>query len=250
MKNILIIGATSTIAELVAKRWAAEGNAFYLVARNEERLAKIAADLKIRGAAQVIIKILDLNNFSQHVSLIEDVYNHLERVDITLIAHGSLGNQQQGELHFEDALQTMNTNALSVISLLTCLANWMIEKRHGNIAVIGSVAGDRGRQSNYIYGASKAMIEAFCSGLRVRLYKHNVHVLFIKPGIVATAMTAHLQFPQCLVASADRVAKDIDCAVMKKKDQIYTPWFWRACMFMVRNIPTKVFKKILLLHIS
>lgn len=244
MKNILIIGATSTIAESVAKLWAAEGNAFYLVARCEERLTKIATDLKVRGAGQIKTNILDLNDFSKHLPLIEDVYAHLGNIDIALIAHGILGDQRQGELHFEDALKTINTNALSIISLLTNLSNCMIERRHGHIAVIGSVAGDRGRISNYIYGASKAMLEAFCSGLRARLCKHQVNLLFIKPGFVATAMTAHLTLPSYLVASAECVAKDIYSAVAKKKDHIYTPWFWAGIMFLVRRIPTKFFKKI------
>lgn len=244
MKNILIIGATSTIAEAVAKLWAVEGNAFYLVARNEERLSKVAADLRVRGAGEVKIRSLDLNDFSQHIPLVEDAYTSLGNIDIAFIAHGILGEQQSGERDFQEALETFNTNALSVISLLTYLANAMIERRHGTIAVIGSVAGDRGRMSNYIYGASKAMLEAFCSGLRARLCKHQVHLLLIKPGFVATTMTAHLKLPPLLVASVDRVAKDIDAAVAKKKDQIYTPKFWAVIMFLMRCLPTRLFKKL------
>jgi len=215
-----------------------------LVARNEERLSKVAADLLVRGAVQVKTRGLDMNDFSQHVSLIENAYTSLGNIDIALIAHGSLGDQQRGEHNFHDALETFNTNALSVISLLTYLANFMIERCHGNIAVIGSVAGDRGRLSNYIYGASKAMLEVFCSGLRARLCKHQVHLLLIKPGFVATAMTAHLTLPPLLVASADRVAKDIHSAVAKQKDQIYTPWFWMGVMLLIRCLPGALFKKL------
>ena len=142
-----------------------------------------------------------------------------------------------------DTIASCNTNALSVISLLTLLANHFEEKKSGTIAVITSVAGDRGRQSNYIYGASKAMVSVFLQGLRNRLFHSQVNVLDIKPGFVDTPMTAHIKKGGPLWAKPEAVAKDIVNAIEKKKDLLYTPFFWRYIMLIIRNIPECIFKK-------
>ena len=153
--NVLIIGATSAIAEATARIWAEQGHHIYLVARNKERLAAIAADLSVRGAGSVSTSLLDINDLQQHQQLVEKIATDMEVIDVALIAHGTLGEQQACERDFERALAELTTNAISVFSLLTHLANRFEVQNHGTIAVISSVAGDRGRQSNYIYGAAK-----------------------------------------------------------------------------------------------
>ncbi len=243
IKNILIIGATSAIAESVARKYAAQGDKLYLIARNEPRLTTIAADLRIRGAADVVVATMDVNDFSTHNSVVEKAYVALSTIDVVLIAYGSLPEQKALEKSAQDTVESCNTNALSVISFLTILANRFEEQKHGTIAVITSVAGDRGRQSNYIYGASKAMVSVFLQGLRNRLYHSQVNVLDIKPGFVDTPMTAHIKKGGPLWAQPEAVAKDIVKAIEKKKDILYTPFFWRYIMLIIRSIPEAVFKK-------
>ena len=166
MKRILIIGATSAIAEQCARIWAAKGDAFHLVARNEQHVQIIAADLKVRGASEVTTYCADLNDIEKHITLLDMAEEALGSVDIVLIAHGTLSNQKKCELSVDKTLAEIKTNALSTISLLTLIANRFEEKNNGTICVISSVAGDRGRASNYVYGSAKAMVTTFLSGLR------------------------------------------------------------------------------------
>jgi short-subunit dehydrogenase len=142
------------------------------------------------------------------------------------------------------AVREFNTNAVSIIALLTRFANIVEQQRRGTIAVISSVAGDRGRQSNYLYGSAKAALSTFCDGLRARLFKVGAHVVTIKPGFVATPMTAGLPLPGPLVATPEKVAGDIVRAIEKGKDVIYTPWFWWGIMLIIRSIPGRVFKRL------
>ncbi|MBI5447666.1 MAG: SDR family oxidoreductase [Gammaproteobacteria bacterium] len=244
MKKILIIGATSAIAEATAQLWAAEGNSFYLIARNKERLSSIEADLMVRGAKSVQTMTLDLNNFKQHDAVIKEAFMVMEGIDIALIAHGTLSKQKECEKDFDKTLFEINTNAISTISLLTHLANHFESQKYGTIAVISSVAADRGRASNYVYGAAKAAINTYCSGLRARLFRDNIHVLVIKPGFVSTPMTANLNLPRLLTVSARYVARDIKHAIRKQKNEIYTPWYWAWIMLIIRCLHTDIFKKI------
>jgi decaprenylphospho-beta-D-erythro-pentofuranosid-2-ulose 2-reductase len=244
MKKILIIGASSAIASATARLWANEGHALYLLGRNSEKLAATASDLLVRGAKSVQCLTLDLNDLAKHESVIQKVFKELGGVDIILIAHGTLSVQQTCEKDFAQALLELNTNGISVISLLTHLANICEAQGHGSIAVISSVAGDRGRPSNYVYGAAKAAVDAFCSGLRSRLFKRNVHVLVIKPGFVATPMTAHLNLPKLITAKPEYVAQHIHQALLKQKNTLYTPSFWSWIMLAIRLIPTQIFKKL------
>ena len=242
MKNILILGATSAIAEKLAQRYAKQGHRFYLVARNQARLEHIAADLKVRGAEDVSTQSLDLSDNKQHPDFIKSVTNKLARIDIVVIAYGSLGNQPQCEASVETTMAELNTNCLSVISLLTLLANTMEQQGSGCIAVISSVAGDRGRQSNYVYGTAKGALSIFLQGLRNRLDKKGVHVLTIKPGFVDTPMT--VEFKKGLLwVSPEVIAKGIESAISKKKDVVYLPFFWRYIMLIIKSIPEKTFKR-------
>lgn len=243
MKNILIIGATSAIATACARLWVAQGATFFLVGRTAEKLSQVAADLSARGAT-VHTHVLDLTQFDQHAAMLDACYAALGQVDIALVAHGTLPDQKACEQDAQLAVKELNNNGLSVIALLTDLANRTEAKKSGCIAVISSVAGDRGRPSNYLYGAAKGAVTDFCSGLRGRLFKTGVHVLTIKPGFVDTPMTQGLALPKLLLATPDKVARDIVKAVEKRRDTLYTPWFWRYIMLIIIHIPGAVFKRL------
>jgi decaprenylphospho-beta-D-erythro-pentofuranosid-2-ulose 2-reductase len=242
VKKILVIGATSAIAEHCARIWASRGDALYLVARNEERLQSIAADLKVRGAVQADTYCTDLNELDQHLFLLDAAEAKLGGLDTVLIAHGTLSDQKACEQSVEETLAEIKTNALSTISLLTIVANRFETRKAGTIAVISSVAGERGRASNYVYGSAKAMITAFTSGLRQRLYQSNVSVVTIKPGFVDTSMTAALK-KGFLWVKPDSVAAKIVWSIDKRKDAVYVPSFWWAIVTLVKAIPNRIFKK-------
>ena len=241
MKKVLIIGATSAIAEATARRFAAEGASLYLLARNQERLDALASDLKIRGAALVAQESFDANDFASHGSALNGAIQFLNVIDVVLIAYGTLSDQAACERSFDLTRQELNTNMMSVISLLTHLANYFETQRQGTLAVISSVAGDRGRQSNYIYGTAKCAVSCFLQGLRNRLYKVGVHVLTIKPGFVDTPMTASFD-KGALWVDADSVAAGIVRAINKKRDVVYLPRFWFFIMAAIKVIPERFFK--------
>jgi decaprenylphospho-beta-D-erythro-pentofuranosid-2-ulose 2-reductase len=243
MTKVLVIGATSSIAEHCARIWASRGDALYLVARNEVRLQTIATDLKVRGAAQAGTYCTDLNEMNRHAALLKAAEAAMGGIDTVLIAHGTLSNQKACEQSVEETLIEIKTNALSTISLLTLIANRFEAKQAGTIAVISSVAGDRGRASNYLYGSAKAMITAFTSGLRQRLYKSNVAVVTIKPGFVDTPMTAEFK-KGLLWAKPEAVAATIVKAIDGKKSEVYVPAFWWAVMYVIRSLPFTIFKKL------
>ena len=243
MKKILVIGATSAIAEHCARIWATRGDALYLVARNEERLQSIAADLLVRGAVQADTYCTDLNEFDQHLFLLDAAEAKLGGIDTVLIAHGTLSDQKACEQSVEETLAEIKTNALSTISLLSTIANRFETRKAGTIAVISSVAGERGRASNYVYGSAKAMITAFTSGLRQRLHQSNVSVITIKPGFVDTPMTA--AFKKGLMWSKPSlIAKNICTAIDAKNDIVYVPFYWNLIMLIIKSLPEKLFKKI------
>ena len=242
-QNILIIGATSAIAQATLKLYAEKNNRLFLVARNSEQLEMIANDAKVRGAKQVEYQAVDLAHLEQHPALIETIYQTYSQIDIVLIAHGTLPNQQACQNDVEKTLHEINVNGLSTISLLTLLANKFEAQKSGSIAVITSVAGDRGRQSNYVYGASKGMVSTFLQGLRNRLNGHQAQVLDIKPGFVDTPMTAEFK-KGALWAQPEQVAKSIINAINSRRNTLYTPWFWWGIMFIIRNIPEFIFKKL------
>jgi decaprenylphospho-beta-D-erythro-pentofuranosid-2-ulose 2-reductase len=243
MKRILIIGATSAIAEHCARIWAARGDALHLVARNDQHVQTIASDLTVRGASAVTTYSLDLNDVDKHEELLNVTYDVLGSVDIVLIAHGTLSNQKSCELSVHQTLTEIQTNALSTISLLTLIANKFEESKSGTICVISSVAGDRGRASNYVYGSAKAMVTAFASGLRQRLHKSNVSVVTIKPGFVDTPMTSEFK-KGFLWAKPTVIASQILRAIDKKKSDVYVPKFWWTIMTIINVIPSQIFRKL------
>lgn len=243
MKKILIVGATSAIAEATARLWAAQGHRLYLLGRNKERLQAIAADLKVRGAESAQYALLDVNDFAQHAAVLDAAVAVLDGLDIALVAHGTLRDQKSCEHDFAATLMELNTNLISVVSLLTHLANRFEAQKHGAIAVISSVAGDRGRQSNYVYGTAKGAVTIFMQGLRNRLHKSGVQVLTVKPGFVDTPMTA--EFSKGLLwATPEQIARTIQNAVEKRRDVVYAPSFWRGVMTIIRLVPEGVFKRL------
>ena len=241
--KLMVIGATSAIAHETAKHFAADGAEIFLVGRDSEKLTAVQQDLEVRGAGSITQHTLDLNDLDQHEALIAAAYDTLGGLDAVLIAHGTLPDQEQVQDSVEGTLQQFTTNTLSYVSLLTLLAGRFEQQRRGCIAVISSVAGDRGRSSNYVYGAAKGAVSLFTGGLRSRLSKVGVSVVTIKPGFVDTPMTSHLK-KNPLYASPGRVGKRIYAAMLKGENVVYVPWFWRYIMLIIQHIPERIFKKL------
>jgi len=244
MRKILIVGATSAIAEATARIFAARGDALFLVGRNAQHLQAIAADLGVRGAPRVATATLDVTDFGAQAAVLEQAERALGGLDIALIAHGTLSDQAACESSIDAMRREIDINAVSAMALLTVLANRFEARRQGTLAVISSVAGDRGRQSNYVYGSAKAAVTAFTSGLRQRLAKSNVNVLTIKPGFVDTPMTSAIPNKGVLWAQPERVAAGIVRAIDRRRSVVYLPWFWAVIMLIIKYIPEQIFKKI------
>lgn len=241
--KILIIGATSAIAKATARIYAEGQQDLFLIARNEEKLDALAADLTVRGAQTVGHAIVDLNKHRDHGKVIDAAFAYLGTIDVALICHGSLPDQDASEINFKLAEREINTNGLSVISLLTILSPKLKQQGSGTIAVITSVAGDRGRASNFVYGAAKSMVSAYLQGMRGKLFPHKVHVVDIRPGLVDSPMTAHLKKGP-LWSSPQRIANKIVAGIASRKYTVYAPGYWRGIMFVVRLIPEFIFKRL------
>jgi decaprenylphospho-beta-D-erythro-pentofuranosid-2-ulose 2-reductase len=242
-RKILVLGATSGIAEATCRIWAAQGARLFLVARNAEKLAAVAADLRTRGASYVDTAVADLDDTDKHPALLAHAVNSLTGLDVAYLAHGILGDQAKAEQDFNTAAQIVYTNFMAPVSLLTWLANFCVQRHAGTLAVISSVAGDRGRKSNYLYGSSKAGLSAFLGGLRNRVDREGVTVLAIKPGPVKTSMTSGMKGSEKF-ADVDKVAQSIVKAIDKRHDVLYVPFQWQPIMFVIRHIPERVFKKL------
>ena len=243
MRKVLIMGATSAIAEAAARLFAARGDALFLIARNRTHLDAIRADLLLRGAKAVDVAELDVNALDGHAVVLEQAWSALGAVDVTLIAHGTLPDQAACQASPETAVREFTTNATSTIALATAIATRLEAQARGTLAVISSVAGDRGRASNYLYGAAKAAVTAFLGGLRQRLASKGVDVLTIKPGFVDTPMTAAFR-KGALWASPQQVATGIVRAIDRRRSVVYLPGFWRWVMLVIRHIPEPLFKRI------
>lgn len=241
MQKILIIGATSAIAESVARLYTRRAAALYLVGRSAGRLDAIAADLRVRGAQHVHADVLDVNDVAAHGALLDRAWSTLGGVDTVLIAHGTLPDQAACDASVDLSLREFATNGTSTIALAAALAQRL--QFGATLAVISSVAGDRGRASNYLYGSAKAAVTAYLSGLGQRLRPTGINVLVIKPGFVDTPMTAAFK-KGALWATPDKVAAGILKAIGKRKAVAYLPGFWWAIMMIIKNIPEFVFRRI------
>jgi decaprenylphospho-beta-D-erythro-pentofuranosid-2-ulose 2-reductase len=242
-KKVVVFGATSGIAQAVLRRLAGHGAELYLVARHAERLEAVAADARVRGAMKVVTDVLDLDEVAAYPALLDRAFSALGLVDLALLAHGILATSDacEGSPELTARLLASDFTAPALLSQMVAM-RFAETQGAGMLVVIGSVAGDRGRQSNYAYGAAKGGLAIFLAGLRNRLHSRGVHVLTVKPGFVDTPMTAAVP-KNALFATPDRVAGDILRAAARGKDQVYTPGFWRLIMTIVGLIPESVFKK-------
>lgn len=244
MKRIVVFGATSSIAQALIKLYAEESVHLYLIARNELKLTTFVSDLRIRHPhLKINTFVIDLADTSQHKQLIKNIYDELDHVDVALLTYGCLIEQKTSELSYDTALHVFNINLLSVISLLTYLSNEMEKQKHGTIAVITSVAGDRGRQSNYVYGAAKGGLTLFLQGLRNRLYKSHVHVVTIKPGMIDTPMTKEFK-KGLLWSKPEYISQQIKNGIEAGANIIYTPKYWFYIMALIKSLPEFVYKKL------
>ncbi|MEQ9220620.1 MAG: SDR family oxidoreductase [Cyclobacteriaceae bacterium] len=238
---MLILGATSDIANALGEAFAKKGDRIILAGRNMTRLKEIAADISIRYDVVTEYLEFDALDYASHEKFYLDID---PQPDIVICVFGYLGDQEVAQRDWKETESIIHTNYTGAISILNIVANEMEKKRSGMIIGISSVAGDRGKLSNYLYGSAKAGFTAYLSGLRNRLYHAGVHVLTIKPGFVATQMTAHLDLPPLLTASPARVANDTLKAVSSRKDIVYSLSRWRLLMFIIRNIPEFLFKRL------
>ena len=240
MSYVLIVGAKSDIAKAVAREYAKNGYNIYLAGRGIEDLKEFSTDLTVRSGCKVERIELDILDYSSHQAF----YNDLGEKPLgVVVAVGYLGEQKKAQDDFDEAKRIMETNYTGVVSILNIIANDFERRRSGFIVGISSVAGDRGRKSNYIYGSAKSALSAYLSGLRNRMHEAQVDVLTVKPGFVATAMTEGMDLPEKLTAQPDEVAEDIYTAQQKKKNIIYTKGLWRFIMLIITSIPEWQFKK-------
>ena len=243
MKKIIVLGATSGIAEAVERKMAASGRDLLLVARSAARLASLKEDLTIRGAKSVLTFCADLAQTRDQLRLFEFARQNFPEFDTVLLAYGTLLDQEQCRHSPELAAQQLNTDFVSAACLLTLFADHFESRKRGCLAAITSVAGDRGRRSNYVYGAAKGGMNHFLEGLRARMHPAGVRVITIKPGPVDTMMTAGMSREKPF-ASPERVASDIYRALKRgRPDVLYTPRYWRSVMLIVRGMPEWIFKR-------
>jgi short-subunit dehydrogenase len=242
MPSVMIMGATSSIARAIAQEFASHRYRLVLVGRDEPELSSIGSDLRIRFAATVSTFSLDVIDFdTQDEALRDSVEQQLESIDGVIVCAGYLGDQDLAQVDLAESQRILQTNFTACVSLLNLVANQFEGKRSGFICALGSVAGDRGRQSNYLYGAAKGGLAIYLEGLRNRLSRSQVQVITVKPGFVDTAMTFG-KSGLFLVTSPERVARAVYRAIASGRNTVYVPWFWRPMMLLIRSIPESIFK--------
>jgi decaprenylphospho-beta-D-erythro-pentofuranosid-2-ulose 2-reductase len=240
MPTILILGATSDIGFAIAQKYASENYDVQLAGRSTEQLKPLQSDLQVRFRINCTIHHFDATDFNSHAAFYESLS---PKPDIVFYVAGYMNDNEKVINDWDESARTIHTNYTGAVSLLNIVASDMAARQSGTIVGISSVAGQRGRQSNYVYGSAKAGFTAYLSGLRNRLYHSKVHVLTVLPGFVATKMTEHLKLPKPLTAQPEEVGNAIYSAVKKKKNVIYVKWFWRYIMKIITTIPEGMFKK-------
>ena len=244
MKNVLIFGATSAIASQTAKLFASQGYKIALAARDFKKIESVSNDILTEYSNSKLYSfIFNALEYSSHKDILYNAHEDMGGIDIILIAHGTLPIQEEIKNDFKEIRKEFESNALSVFSLATASAEYFEKRLSGTLVVISSVAGDRGRQSNYIYGSAKGAVSIFMQGLRNRLYKSGINVITVKPGFVDTPMTSHIP-KNFLFASASDIAKGILNAIDNKKDVVYLPGFWKVIMMVIKSIPESIFKRL------
>lgn len=241
MKYVLMIGAGSDITRPLAFLYAKNGYNIYLASRSYDHLQRMANDLRIRFQIDARAFRFDVTDVRSHRTFYDELPH---KPDIVISLAGILGEQKNSEINFDDAVKVIDTNYTGLVSLLHIVASDFEERKKGSIVGVSSVAGERGRKSNYIYASAKAGFTTFLSGLRNRLYPSNVHVLTVHPGFIATKMIAGRATPGMITATPEEVAADIFKAQQSKKDFVYSKWFWRYIMFLFTMIPESVAKKL------
>lgn len=240
--NLLILGANSDMGLALAAKFAqAERADLWLASRDLERLEKKCRDLEIRFQVKARPLYFDALDYASH----REFYQRLEpKPDLALLTFGHLGEQLEAQKDFSEARKIMDTNLLAAVSILEVVAADFETRGRGAIIALSSVAGERGRQSNYLYGAAKGGLTVYLSGLRARLFKQQVRVLTVLPGFVRTKMTESLELPGILTAEPAEVAEDVYKAYKQGKDVVYSKWFWRYIMQVIRLIPETIFKRL------
>lgn len=240
MSTVLILGASSDIGFAIAKKFASEKYNVQLAGRNPEQLKPFQSDLQIRFEVACSIHDFDATKFETHSAF----YNSLIiKPDVTIYVIGYMHDNEKVINSWQEALKTINANYTGAVSILNIVAADYATRQEGTIVGISSVAGNRGRQSNYIYGSAKAAFTAYLSGLRNKLFHNKVHVITVLPGFVYTKMTEHLKLPKLLTAQPDEVANAVYNGVQKKENIIYVKWFWKWIMLIITSIPESIFKK-------
>lgn len=240
MPTILILGATSDIGYAIARKFASEGYSTQLAARNTAQLEPMKSDLEVRYGFPCTLHRFDAMDFASH----QQFYNSLEvKPDVTAYVIGYMKENEEVIRSWDETLTTINSNYTGAVSILNIIALEYANKKKGTIIGISSVAGLRGRQSNYIYGSAKAGFTAYLSGLRNRMFHESVHVLTVLPGFVYTKMTENLNLPKLLTAIPEQVGNAVYSGVVNKKDVIYVKWFWRWIMLIITSVPEFIFKK-------
>jgi decaprenylphospho-beta-D-erythro-pentofuranosid-2-ulose 2-reductase len=239
--KVLILGGTSPIARLLAIKFASIGAHLYIASRDETEGRRIADDLQVRAGIPALAGKFDAADFASHIGLIERATMELGGLDGIVLCFGTLGDEDKAQVDANEALATINQNFTGTVSLLTIAAQKLEAQGTGFIVVIGSVAGDRGRRRNYVYGSAKGALHLFMQGLRARLSKTKVHVMTVILGTVDTRMTWGRE-GTLFTVPPERAADLIFEAWRKKRDVVYVPSFWRPIMAVVRAIPERIFK--------
>jgi decaprenylphospho-beta-D-erythro-pentofuranosid-2-ulose 2-reductase len=239
-KTVLILGAASDIGTALAEKFASNGYNIQLAARNIDRLNPLLSDLQIRHNISGSLYHFDATDFFKHAAFWESLQ---PKPGITVSVIGYMNDNEKIISSLEETLKTINSNYTGLVSILNIIAEAYARNKEGIIIGISSVAGMRGRQSNYIYGSAKAGFTAYLSGLRNKMYHNNVHVMTVLPGFVYTKMTEKLNLPKLLTAQPNAVANTVFKGIQKKKNIIFVKWFWRWIMLIITSIPESIFKK-------
>jgi short-subunit dehydrogenase len=241
MPTVLILGAASDMAVAIAKKYASKGYHVQLAARNTSRLQALQSDIGIRYNVQCSLHEFDALDYESHQAFFNGL---IQKPEVTVCVFGYLGDNETARANWKEAATIIHTNYTGAVSILNVISNHYAAQKSGTIIGISSVAGERGRQSNYMYGSAKAGFTAYLSGLRNRMFHENVHVTSVQPGFVYTRMTENMKLPPLLTAKPEDVANTVFNAGAQKKNVVYVKWFWRWIMLIIKSVPEFMFKKL------